>query len=115
MNSQRSGCTERVKMSRWSCRSLRISAQPIATVPSRGRPSRTPTSSQPACALSTRADIPEVPSFLEPAAGRGGEDVLQRGRGELLPQLIRRALRGDLAEIEDCDPLALALGLFHLV
>src|SRR5690242_10877428 len=115
MKSQRSGCTARVKMSRWSCRSLRISAQPMATVPSRRRPSRTAASSKPAGALSARADIPEAPSFLEPAAGGGRERVLERRHVVLAAQLRRRSERGDLAEIHDCEPFALAFGLLHLV
>src|SRR5215831_14673016 len=115
MKSQSSGCTERVKMSRWSWRSLRISAQPIASVPSRSRPTRAAASSKPAGAPSTRADIPEAPSFLEPAARRGGEHVLKRGRVVLPPELVRRSQSGDRAEAQDRDPVALALGLLHLV
>src|SRR5688572_530312 len=107
MNSQSSGCTDRVKMSRWSCRSLRSSAQPIATVPSRRRPAlttsgRRATSTKPAGALSAGADIPEAPSFLEPSPGGGGEHVLERGGAELLPQLVRRPERDDFSQIHDC-------------
>src|SRR5262245_45324303 len=107
-------------MSRWSCRSLRTSAQPIATVPSRRRPARrasghTARSSKPTRALSTRTDLPEAPSFLQPAAGRGGERVLQRLDAELLEELSGRAEGRDLPEVHDRDPVALPLGLLHLV
>src|SRR5262245_49521751 len=120
MKSQRIGWTERVKMSRWSCRSLRTSAQPIATVPSRRRPVPRASgpnvrSSKPARALSTRTDIAEAPPFLQPASGRRRERVLQRCDPELLEELSRRAEGPDLPEVHDRDPVALPLGLLHLV
>src|SRR4051794_29872238 len=120
MKSQSRGCTERVKMSRWSCRSLCSSAQPIATVPSSRRAARTGSersadSTEPARTSAACADISEAPSFLEPAARDLGEDVLERGHAVAAAQLLRRAERGDRAEVHDRDPVALALGLLHLV
>ena len=107
-------------MSRWSCRSLRSSAQPIASVPSRRRAARTGSSlsadsSEPARTSAARADISEAPPFLEPAAGDLREHVLERPDAEAPTQLARRADRGDRAAVHDRDALALALGLLHLV
>src|SRR5262245_822826 len=107
-------------MSRWSCRSLRSSAQPIATVPSRRRAARTGSSlsadsGEPARTSAARADIPEAPPFLEPAARHLREDVFERRHAEPLPQLAGRPERGDRSEFHDRDPVALALRLLHLV
>src|SRR5262245_49646997 len=116
MNSHSSGCTERVKMSRWSWRSLRSSAQPIAPTPSRSRVRP----ASPALPQATRksaggADTPEAPSFPDAVSCRGGEDVLERRRVVLLAELVRRPLGDERPEIEDRDAVALSFRLLHLV
>src|SRR3954468_7866870 len=107
-------------MSRWSCRSLRISAQPIATVPSRSRAARTgselsASSSEPARASAACADIPEAPSFLEPSSGHLGEDVLEDRDAEAPAELVGRPERSNRPLVHHRDPVALALCLLHLV
>src|SRR5262249_18364289 len=120
MKSQSSGCTERVAMSMLSCRSLRSSAQAMALMPSPRRrrlTSQCPKgSAHPTRETAGSPSIAEAPSFLfERVAGREREDVVEVVRLELLAQLVRRSLRGELPEIHDRDAVAMPIGLVHLV
>src|SRR4029077_9051339 len=127
MNSHNNGCTERVKMSRWSWRSLRISACAIANVPlandrraagasspeERGRGSL----AEPAGNAALGADIRQPPFVLlvDRVAGDGREDLLEAVRAVTLQQLRRLALLDQAAHVHDRQALAVALGLLHQV
>src|SRR5438132_13474673 len=122
MNSHSSGCTERVKMSRWSWRSLRISACAIASVPaasaapaaaSRGRDSL----AEPAGNAAPGADIREPPVILLrrlPARDRR-EHLLEVLGAVSREQLGGRTLLDEVPEVHDRDALAVAFGLLHHV
>src|ERR1700742_4742497 len=89
-NSHSSGCTERVTRSSWSCRSLRHSVNDIAAVPASTRRSGPPCrasgrSAEPAGDTALGTDIAVPPFALDPAAGDGPEDVLQRAHAVRRP------------------------------
>src|SRR6476646_5832595 len=132
MNSQSSGCTERVTMSRWSWRSLRISACAMARVPAprrasvpaaspAGRPPSGGVSAEPAGDAALCADIAEPPLLgsglvaVERPAGDSREDLFEAVGGVVLAQLGGLALRDQHAAIDHADAVALALGLLHQV
>src|SRR5438270_2778560 len=120
MNSHSSGCTARVKMSRWSWRSLRISACAIASVPAASAAperERSRTLAEPAGNASPGADIREPPMILlrRPAAGDRREDLLEVRGGVRREQLCGRTLLDEVPEVHDRDALAVAFGLLHRV
>src|ERR1700694_4075235 len=131
MNSHSSGCTERVTMSRWSWRSLRISAWAIASVPAAirasgpadsaagggGGPVRSP---EPAGDAALCADIGQPPLLgarviAERSSGDGGEHLFEAVGPVALEQLGRLALLDQASVVDDAEPVALALGLLHQV
>src|SRR5436309_1382960 len=125
MNSHSSGCTERVKMSRWSWRSLRTSASAIASVPSPSR-ARGPAvrldgrrSAQAAGDPAPGAHIGQPPFLLllllQLATGHRREDLLEARAAVALQKLTRRALLDEAPVVDDRQALAVAFGLLHAV
>src|ERR1700692_4101421 len=109
MNSQSKGWTERVTMSRWSWRSLRISAWAIANVPAAMRDSapfasaRARRSAEAAGDAAPCADIGEPPflSLVDATAGHGREHLLERVAAVALQQLARLSLLDQVAHVHD--------------
>src|SRR6202035_46781 len=125
-NSHSRGWTERVMMSRWSWRSLRISAWAMAIVPAAMR-ARGPEASaggrrsaEAAGDAALCADIGEPPFVLvahggDVPAGDGREDLFEALCPVALEQLRRRALLDQTSLIDDGESLAVALRLLHQV
>src|SRR6202011_4917966 len=123
-NSHSRGWTERVTMSRWSWRSLRISAWAMAIVPAAMR-ARGPAasaggrrSSEAAGDAALCADIGEPPLVLvavrvDVPAGDGREDLFEALRVVALEQLRGGALLDQPSLIDHGKSLAVALGLLH--
>src|ERR1700730_5703976 len=121
MNSHSNGCTERVTMSRWSWRSLRISAWAMATAPAAVRDSgpfasaSARRSAEAAGDAAPCADIGEPPflRLVDATAGHRREDLLERVAAVALQQLVRLSLLDQMAHVHDRQALAVALGLLH--
>src|SRR5450759_4786091 len=126
MNSHSSGWTERVKMSRWSWRSLRISAWAIAALPAAMRANGPLASAGGRRSAETVGDaapgayIREPPLVIlavpgDPPARDGGEDLFQALGPVALEQLPRLPLRHQPSLVDHREAVAVALGLLHHV
>src|SRR5436853_3706375 len=122
-NSQSSGCAERVKMSTWSWRILRISAWAMAAVPAARRVSALlaspwghSVSAEPLGHATLGADIRQPPlSTLDGLPRHCREHLFEAFDAVLVAKMCRRTELDYVPAVHDRELLAMALGLLHLV